>query len=75
MDKYRRFLSEFNLNPFASYRQVTTYKERIARENPGMLHIQPADSGHDDSDSDVEDHIEEPGYVPNVLATIRNNNK
>jgi hypothetical protein len=74
MDKYRRFLDEFNINPFASRQQINNYKERLARENPAMLNIEPADSDHENSDSDAN-NAEESAYIPNVLATMRNNTR
>lgn len=77
MDKYRRFLNQYNLNPFASRRQINNYKEKLLRENPAMLHIQPADSEHEDSDSEVHEDATtaETGYVSNRLINMQNNTR
>ncbi|KAI6184038.1 hypothetical protein M3Y97_00553400 [Aphelenchoides bicaudatus] len=72
MDKLRSFLNKFNLNPFASRRQINVYKEKLARENPDMLTIQI-----EDSDNEIRDgeEMEESSYMPNASAVTRNNQR
>lgn len=69
MDKYRRYLNQYNVNPFASRRQINNYKETLQRENPAMLEIQPADES---GNSDHEIFNDEDRYVPNSAVTAKN---
>lgn len=75
MEKYRKFLSQHNVNPFATLRQINTYKEKLQRENSALLHLQPSNSSSPRNyDNEAVNVSNNDDYIPNAVTVSRPSN-